>query len=109
MIDFEMIDVTALAIAFILGTALSGIYFGTLWLTVRRLVHNRQPAVFLMLSLLLRMSVILSCFYLILNGGHWDRLLAALLGFITLRSLLMRKFGPVKITQCMQTDTKTTS
>lgn len=109
MIDFEMIDITALTIAFFLGTGLSGIYFGTLWLTVKRLVNHRRPALLLILSLLLRMALILSCFYLILNGGHWDRLLAALLGFIALRILLLRKFGPVKITQCMQTDSKAAS
>lgn len=108
MIDFEMINITALIIAFILGTAVSAIYFGMLWLTVRRLVHHRRPALFLMLSLLLRMALLLSCFYLILSSGQWDRLVAALLGFIALRSLLLRKFGPVKITQRMQTDTKAT-
>ncbi len=94
MIDFEMLDKSALAIALFLGAVLSGIYFGALWLTLRRLTHSRRPAVLLTLSLLVRLALLLTGFYLILVGGHWDRLLAALLGFITARTLLMRKLRP---------------
>lgn len=109
MIDFKMVDIGALAIALAWGTFLSGIYFGTLWLTLRRLTYSRRPAVLLMLSLLLRLALLLTGFYLILDGGHWGRLLAALIGFITVRTLLMRKLRPVANAQVAQSHTETPS
>lgn len=95
MIDFGMVDIGALAVAVFLGATLGGLYFGALWLTLRRLTHSRRPAVLLMLSLSVRLAVLLTGFYWILEGGHWDCLLAALIGFILVRILLTRRLGPV--------------
>lgn len=106
MIEFDMIDNGRLFIAFVQGLILSGFYFGLLWLTVRQLVHRQRLEVFLLLSLL-RLFLLLGCFYWILHNGHWQQLLAALAGFITLRVLLLRKFRPVGIKQTMPTDTET--
>ena len=44
-------------------------------------------------SLLLRTSIILGGFYVV-SGGHWDRLLACLLGFVIARFLVTRLTGP---------------
>jgi F1F0 ATPase subunit 2 len=94
MIDFETVDIGALAIALFWGAVLSGIYFGALWLTLRRLTHSQRHVVLLMMSLLVRLALLLTGFYLILDGGHWDRLLAAVIGFILLRTLLIHKLRP---------------
>jgi len=109
MIDIEMVDIGALAVALFWGAVLSGIYFGALWLTLRRLTHSRRPAVLLMMSLLVRLTLVLTGFYLILDGAHWDRLLAALFGFITVRTLLMRKLRPMANAQAAQSHTEVSS
>lgn len=109
MIDIGALDIVALAISFVLGMVLSGLYFGTLWLTLRRLVNRPRPGLFLLLSLLLRLSLLLGCFYLILHTGHWQQLLAALIGFMTLRILLMRKIQAMNILKPVRTDTEITS
>jgi F1F0 ATPase subunit 2 len=106
MMEFEMVDKGMLFFAFLLGMILSGIYFGLLWLTVRQLVHRTRPEIVLLLSLLLRLFLLLSCFYLILHYGSWTQLLAALAGFITLRILLLRKFKPASMSQSIATDTE---
>ena len=90
MIDLEMLEIGPLAAAFILGMVLSGIYFGALWLTVRHLVQQKYPGAVLLLSLTLRLALLLSVFYLIVDGGHWQRLLVAVIGFIAVRSVLIR-------------------
>jgi F1F0 ATPase subunit 2 len=106
--SFEMIDISMLFIAFLLGLVLSGFYFGLLWLTVRQLEHRQRPEVFLLLSLLLRLFLLLSCFYLILHYASWPPLLAALAGFMTLRVLLLHKFKAAGINKRTATDTEAT-
>jgi F1F0 ATPase subunit 2 len=109
MTDTGTISIAALASSFVLGMVLSGLYFGTLWFTLRRLVNRPRPGLFLLLSLLLRLSLLLGCFYLILHTGHWQQLLAALAGFMTLRILLMRKIKAMNILKHVRTDTEMTS
>lgn len=102
MLDLGLLDMGALAVAFFWGTVLSGIYFGALWLTLQRLARQRHPALHLMVSLLLRQALLLAGFYWILAGGHWDRLLLALIGFVTVRTLLMRIREPAARTPSAQ-------
>ena len=90
MIDLDISNVHTAAIGFIYGTALAGIYFGALWLTVRHLIHHRCPEILVIGSLIVRLGLALIAFYLILDGGHWVRLLAALFGFIIVRTLFVR-------------------
>jgi F1F0 ATPase subunit 2 len=70
--------------AWMAGGALGAIFFGGLWWTVRKAVSSQQPALWLFGSLLLRMSVTLTGFYAV-SGGHWERLLLCLLGFVMAR------------------------
>jgi F1F0 ATPase subunit 2 len=44
-------------------------------------------------SLLLRTGIVLTGFYFV-SGGHWDRLLTCLLGFIIARIIVTRFTGP---------------
>ena len=46
------------------GVLLGAIFFGGLWLTVRKGVSSKQPALWFFGSLLLRMSIVLSWFLL---------------------------------------------
>ena len=75
------------------GVFLGAMFFGGLWWTVRKGVSSKQPALWFFGSLLLRMSIALAGFYFV-SSGHWDRLLACLLGFVIARFIVMRLAGP---------------
>lgn len=76
-------------LACLAGLLLGAIFFGGLWWTVRKSVTSQRPALWLLPSLLLRMGITLAGFYLI-SGGHWQRLLVCLLGFIMARLVITR-------------------
>ena len=71
------------------GLLLGGIFFGGLWWTVRKSVSSQRPALWLLPSLLLRMSITLAGFYFV-SDGHWQRWLLCLLGFIMARLIVTR-------------------
>lgn len=79
----------ALILAAAAGAALGAIFFGGLWWTVRKGVSSPRPALWFFGSLLVRSSIVLAGFYVV-GSGHWERLAAALLGFIVARLLVMR-------------------
>ncbi|NVM21540.1 MAG: ATP synthase subunit I [Desulfobacterales bacterium] len=80
-------------IALISGFGLGIFYFGGLWLTVGKLPTARRPALLSLASFFGRFGVVLVGFYFVM-GGHWERLLACLLGFLATRSILVRRWGP---------------
>lgn len=83
----------ALLLSGMAGAVLGVVFFGGLWWTVRKAVTSRQPALWFFGSALLRMAVALAGFYFV-SDGHWQRLLACLLGFVIARFILMRLAGP---------------
>ena len=88
-----MNEALSLAPAMVTGVLLGGMFFGGLWWTVRNGVSSKQPALWFLGSLLLRMSIALAGFYFV-SGGHWDRMLACLLGFVIARFIVTRFTGP---------------
>lgn len=88
-----MNDTLALAVAGIAGIALGLIFFGGLWWTVRAAFASRQPALWFFSSLLLRMAIVLTGFYLI-GVGNWQRLLACLAGFVVGRLIVTLSMRP---------------
>jgi F1F0 ATPase subunit 2 len=79
-----MSDTLTLALAWVAGGVLGAMFFGGLWWTVRTGVSSKQPALWFFGSLLLRMSIALAGFYFV-SGGHGERLLLCLLGFVMAR------------------------
>ena len=79
-----MNDTLFLGLALVTGVLLGAIFFGGLWWTLRKGLPSKHPAAWFLGSLLLRMSVTLSGFYLV-GRGHWQRLLLCLLGFVMAR------------------------
>jgi F1F0 ATPase subunit 2 len=75
------------------GCLLGTLFFGGLWWTVRKGVASKRPALWFLVSLLLRTGIVLAGFYLV-SGGRWDRLLACLIGFIAARFIVTRLAGP---------------
>jgi len=80
-------DAAALILAWVAGLGLGALFFGGLWWTLRKAVAAGTPAVWFVLSLLVRMSLALSGFYLV-SGGDWQRLLLCLLGFVMSRAVV---------------------
>lgn len=78
-----------LVICLLFGIGLGLIFFIGLWWTVRRAISAKQPAVWFLFSLIVRMTIVLSGFYWIMDG-HWQRLVAVLLGFIIARIVVTR-------------------
>jgi F1F0 ATPase subunit 2 len=93
-----MNDTLTLVLAGAAGVVLGTIFFGGLWWTVRRGLSSKQPALWFFGSLLLRMSIALAGFYVV-SGGHWERLLACLLGFVVARLVVTWLTRPSKENQ----------
>jgi F1F0 ATPase subunit 2 len=83
----------SLASALVSGVLLGAMFYGGLWWTVRQGVSSKRAALWFLGSLLLRMGVALAGFYFV-AGGHWQRLLLCLLGFVMARVAVIWLTGP---------------
>lgn len=81
-----------LILSLIVGMVLGLFFFGGLWWTIRKAVSATNPALWFFGSLMLRMAIVLSGFYLVM-AGDWRRLSIALVGFILAR-ILVTRFTP---------------
>lgn len=88
-----MHEAWSLAPSLAAGILLGVMFFGGLWWTVRKGVASRRPALWFFGSLVLRMSLALAGFYFV-SGGHWERLLVCLLGFVAARLAVTRLSRP---------------
>lgn len=84
-----MDEAWSLASALFAGVLLGGIFFCGLWWTVYQGVSAKRVALWFLGSMLLRTCVVLLGFYFV-SGGDWKKLVAALLGFIVARLIVMR-------------------
>jgi len=89
-----MNDAFALILSGLAGGVIGAIFFGGLWWTVRKGVASPRPALWFFGSLLLRTAITLAGFYLVVAGGHWERLLLCLLGFVIARVVVTRLTRP---------------
>lgn len=74
------------------GMVLGGLYFGGLWLTVSSLPDTRRPVLWMGGSFVLRSTLVMAGFYLVMEG-QWQRLLACLAGFLVVRLFLVRRLA----------------
>jgi F1F0 ATPase subunit 2 len=93
-----MNETLILTLAWMGGLGLGAMFFGGLWWTIRRGLSSQQPALWFFGSLMLRMglAVVGICF---LSGGHWQRLLVCLLGFVMARIVVKQLTRPAKAAQ----------
>ena len=87
-----MNDMMLLAAAPLAGMLLGMMYFGGLWWTVRKGLASPKPAQWFIVSLVVRLGLTLTGFYLVASAD-WKRLLACLLGFIVARAIVIRLTG----------------
>jgi F1F0 ATPase subunit 2 len=91
MIEFIFEILLSILIGGIAGT----IYFGGLWLTLQR-INKKSPYLLVLFSFFLRLALAVGCFYLaFLAGGIWG-ILAALLAFIAVKLIAIRKVKIIK-------------
>ena len=69
-----MNDILFMVLAFITGIVLGILFFYGLWLTVKKAVLSKLPALWFLGSFLIRTGITLGGFYYIAQG-NWQRLL----------------------------------
>lgn len=75
------------------GIVLGLLYFGGLWLTVRRMSTARSPALLFLVSFLVRAALVVAGVYLIMDG-RWERAAACMAGLLIARTLVCRTVRP---------------
>jgi F1F0 ATPase subunit 2 len=75
-----MSETWTLVLALIAGGALGAVFFGGLWWTVHRGLSSPRPALWFLVSLLVRTGLVVGGM-LFVSGGRLDRLLLCLVGF----------------------------
>ena len=85
-------------IALFAGALLGLFYFGGLWWTIRKGTHSRNPALLFLGSMIVRTGTVLAGFYFV-SGGHWERILVCLTGFVAARIALLRLPAPTPETK----------
>lgn len=79
----------------LLSGALTGlIYFGGLWLTLKKIAQYKLSYTLLILSFIVRAAIVLLIFYAMVIY-HWAYLAIALISFLAMRQLLLSKLGKV--------------
>jgi F1F0 ATPase subunit 2 len=85
-------EALSLILAFSVGMALGAFFSLNLWASVRRMTDEHSHWYIMYGNFMLRMGVVVIGFYLVM-AGHWERMLAALLGFVLIREILVRRLG----------------
>lgn len=85
----RMNDIAQLALALAMGLALGAIFFGGLWLSIRRGMSSPRPWLWFAGSLLIRLAIVAAGFYFVAGGG-WEAMLSCLLGFLLVRQAAIR-------------------
>ena len=78
--------------AFAVGIALGAFFSLNLWSSVQRMTDDKTPWYILYGSFMLRISVVLLGFYIVMDA-HWERMIAAMAGFVLMREILVRRLG----------------
>jgi len=83
-----MTDWPLYLLSFFAGLALGIVFFGGLWLTVRKAMSSKRPALWFITSLLVRSALVIGGLYFA-TGQQWQRILISLAGFILSRVLVL--------------------
>ncbi len=76
-------------LAFITGVALGGVFFMGLWLTVKKMVVSKTPAMLMIVSFILRTGITLVGFYYV-SFNNPALSIICLFGFILARIIIKR-------------------
>jgi F1F0 ATPase subunit 2 len=84
-----MNEALGIALGLLSGAALGALFFGGLWWTIRKGSSSDRSALWFFGSLMIRTGLTLAGFYFV-GRGHWERLLACVLGFIVARYIVIQ-------------------
>ena len=84
-----MNDLALYFAVFVAGGLIGTVFFGGLWLTVKKCLTSEHPAWWFFGSTLLRTGFALAGFYFI-SQGDWRKILLGLLGFFIARVVITR-------------------
>ena len=84
-----MNELLALILALVAGILLGTFFFGGLWYTIKKGVVSQQPVFWFFGSLIIRMGVTMTGFYVIARD-HWERAVVCLAGFLIARAIITR-------------------
>lgn len=79
-----MRDAVELLLSFLAGLTLGTMFFAGLWWSLRKALASQSPALWIVGSVVVRMSVTITGFYFVF-GGDLRRLLACMVGFLVAR------------------------
>jgi F1F0 ATPase subunit 2 len=82
-----MTEIIYLIFAFIAGTILGTIFFGGLWITVKKGISTKMPALLFAVSFALRTLITLGGFYYV-SAGNFTKLVVCLMGFTVARFVI---------------------
>jgi F1F0 ATPase subunit 2 len=82
-----MNEIIYIIIVFICGIILGIIFFGGLWLTIKKSVTSKTPGLLFFASFLIRTGIALLGFYF-LAANNWKNMVACLVGFIISRFII---------------------
>ncbi len=83
-----MNEILYMVLAFMGGLVLGTLFFGGLWLTMKKVLTSKMPGLLFSGSFLIRAAITMIGFYYI-SMAHWQRLLICVLGFVVARFLVM--------------------
>src|SRR5665648_435487 len=90
-----MNEITSLSLVLLAGVIFGIFFFGGLWWTIQKGVISKVPALWFLVSGVLRTIVVLTGFYYIGNGS-WKKMLTCILGFFIVR---MISIGFLRLTE----------
>lgn len=79
-----MNEITSLSLVLLAGVAFGLFFYGGLWWTIQKGVISKVPALWFLVSGVLRTMVVLTGFYYI-GSGSWKKMLTCFLGFLIAR------------------------
>ena len=85
-----MNDIIYLIIDFVLGMLLGSLYLLGLWETVRRLPESRHPVLWMIISIILRLSLVLGGFFYFISNKQLESFAALFVGFLLIRAIAVR-------------------
>lgn len=80
-------------VSFIAGVLLGLFFLQGLWVTIRNIDKTRHPALRLLVSILVRFSLVLAGFFFLARYAGWQHVLTAVVGFTLLRIYIVRRFS----------------
>jgi F1F0 ATPase subunit 2 len=88
-----MSEIYIYVLVFFSGLLLGIVFFGGLWLTVKKIVSSEMQALWSLASFFIRLTIVLAGIYLV-SAGRWQRMLVCLSGLIVARWLVLRCLEP---------------